>query len=114
MLRDWNSGKIPYHTSPPVIHPSAVQAPTAISTDDQMEDSVNDKPVGDRVLNQLSEAFTLDGLLDFGIGGEGAFDDIVDDEVEQQDLTSLCVSRIELDKWSDSLHFVETLLTLIQ
>jgi hypothetical protein len=28
---------------------------------------------GDKVLNQLSEAFTLDGLLDFADGGEGEF-----------------------------------------
>ena len=30
---------------------------------------------GDKVLNQLSEAFTLDGLLDFAAGGEGEFAD---------------------------------------
>jgi nuclear GTP-binding protein len=80
VLRDWNSGKIPYYTSPPVVHPSAATArplPSATAltgTDVAMGDGAPAVQIGgDRVLNQLSEAFTLDGLLDFAVGGEGEF-----------------------------------------
>ena len=62
VLRDWNSGKIPYFTSPPVIHPSSVPATSqSLTTDLEM----GGEQVGDaKILNTLSEAFTLDGLFD--------------------------------------------------
>ncbi|WRT65628.1 uncharacterized protein IL334_002573 [Kwoniella shivajii] len=79
VLRDWNSGKILYHTVPPAIHPSSAptQKPSATSTvlptgeDDVQMDG--DK-VGDaKILNTLSEAFTIDGLFDT-IGDEAAWE----------------------------------------
>ncbi|GMK59070.1 hypothetical protein CspeluHIS016_0700850 [Cutaneotrichosporon spelunceum] len=72
VLRDWNSGKIPYYTRPPAVH---------VSSKSQAEDPAADADVamdgarvGDaKILNTLSEAFTLDGLFD-DIGGEGEWD----------------------------------------
>lgn len=61
VLRDWNSGKIPYHTVPPQVHPSAAAATVPSGGDVQMGDI---QPEGDKVLNKLSEAFSLEGLFD--------------------------------------------------
>ena len=64
VLRDWNSGKISYFTTPPAVHPSS--APQ-VGQDLAMEgDQVGDA----KILNTLSEAFTLDGLLDGGDDAE--------------------------------------------
>lgn len=57
VLRDWNSGKIPYHTIPPQIHPSAA---VSHGGDVMMEGQTG----SDQVLNTLSEAFSLEGLFD--------------------------------------------------
>ena len=60
ILRDWNSGKIPFYTTPPAMHPSSAPAPR-VSGDDEGARHVN----GDaRILSTLSEAFTLDGVFD--------------------------------------------------
>lgn len=65
VLRDWNSGKIPFFTSPPTIHPSSAPAPPTLQSDVDMGDM--SEGVGDaRILNTLSEAFTLEGLYDIG------------------------------------------------
>lgn len=64
VLRDWNSGKIPYFTTPPAVHASSVpQArPEGHGADVAMDEG---EAVGSaKVLTQLSEAFTLDGLFD--------------------------------------------------
>ena len=69
VLRDWNSGKIPFYTSPPAIHPSS--APTATINDG--EEDMGEARVGDaKILNNLSEAFTLEGLFD-GMDDEAAW-----------------------------------------
>lgn len=69
VLRDWNSGKIPFYTIPPTIHPSSASGTRALQDDVEM-----DKGVGDaRILNALSEAFTLDGLFDTA-GDEAAWE----------------------------------------
>jgi nuclear GTP-binding protein len=69
LLRDWNSGKIPYSTVPPTLHPSSAPAPT---NDKDVE--MSGEQVGNaQILNTLSEAFTLEGLLD-DMGDEAAWD----------------------------------------
>ena len=86
VLRDWNSGKIPYFTSPPQIYPTAAPARAAETSDVGMDgdgmavEGETGQIGGDKVLNTLSEAFTLDGLLDFAAGGEGEF---AEDAAEQ-------------------------------
>nr|XP_018264610.1 nuclear GTP-binding protein [Kwoniella dejecticola CBS 10117]OBR86768.1 nuclear GTP-binding protein [Kwoniella dejecticola CBS 10117] len=79
ILRDWNSGKISYFTVPPAVHfssaPSQKPADPAV-TDGRAEDDVamDGEKVGDaKILNTLSEAFTLDGLFD-NIGDEAAWE----------------------------------------
>lgn len=94
ILRDWNTGKIPYFTIPPAIHASSMPekavavAPTAAPGDDvEMSNEIGDA----RILNTLSEAFTIEGLLDHA-GDEAAWDgeepDVADDrpawEVEDE------------------------------
>ena len=70
VLRDWNSGKIAYYSVPPAIHPSSMpQAEPPTSSDDVAMDS---NQVGDaKILNTLSEAFTLDGLFRSSHGRSG-------------------------------------------
>ncbi|ORX33638.1 P-loop containing nucleoside triphosphate hydrolase protein [Kockovaella imperatae] len=67
VLRDWNSGKIAYYTKPPAVHPSsAPQQHGDIAMDgDQVGDA--------KILTTLSEAFTLEGLLDQA-GDEAAWE----------------------------------------
>ncbi len=69
ILRDWNAGRIPYHTQPPLIHPSArPQGDTRIAVESDtmaVDGTVND---GDAILNGLGAAFDLEGL--FNLGGE--------------------------------------------
>lgn len=74
VLRDWNSGKIPFYTIPPVHHPSsAPTAPPLENGDEDMGTSENAR-VGDaKILNTLSEAFSLDGLFD-GMADEAAWE----------------------------------------
>ena len=63
VLRDWNSGKISYFSVPPAVHPSSM--PQAQPTLDSNDVAMNGDQVGDaKILNDLSEAFTLDGLFD--------------------------------------------------
>lgn len=73
ILRDWNSGKIPYFTSPPTVHPSSApvaQASAIEAGDVEMEG----EQVGSaKILNTLSEAFSLDGLFD-SMGDEAAWE----------------------------------------
>lgn len=74
VLRDWNSGKIPYYSAPPAIKPPKPRTetqPTVINGDVAMDDKPaagaggeEDLSSGDKVLSKLSEAFSLDGLLD--------------------------------------------------
>ncbi len=73
VLRDWNSGKIPFYTTPPTIHPSSAPSavPAAIGEEDMGDASA--VRVGDaKILSNLSEAFTLDGLFD-GMTDEAAW-----------------------------------------
>ncbi|OCF32294.1 nuclear GTP-binding protein [Kwoniella heveanensis BCC8398] len=102
VLRDWNSGKISYFTVPPAVHPSS--APSAAkpgtgpsapaAANGGMEDDVEmgGEKVGDaKILNTLSEAFTLDGLFD-NLGDEAAWDgeEVVDQQamVEESELVA--------------------------
>ncbi|WVQ94626.1 hypothetical protein IAU59_001706 [Kwoniella sp. CBS 9459] len=81
VLRDWNSGKILYFTIPPAIHPSSapstkLTAASAANIGGIEEDDVemSGEKIGDaKILNTLSEAFTLDGLFD-NIGDEAAWE----------------------------------------
>ena len=76
MLRDWNSGKIPYCTEPPLVHPSSAPPPPTLRNDMNMGDSAADA----RILTTLSEAFTIDGLFD-NLGDEAVAQE--DDTLEQ-------------------------------
>ncbi|BEI82089.1 hypothetical protein CcaverHIS002_0212490 [Cutaneotrichosporon cavernicola] len=74
VLRDWNSGKIPYYTRPPAVHTSSKPQEAAEAADADADVAMDGARVGDaKILNNLSEAFTLDGLFD-DIGGEGDWD----------------------------------------
>ena len=70
VLRDWNSGKIPYYSQVPAFHPSSAPAPTQQSQADaqpgaDFEMGADGPKVGDaQILTTLTEAFTLDGLFD--------------------------------------------------
>lgn len=70
VLRDWNSGKIPYFTAPPKIHPSSALAATTAAADVAMD---GEPIVGDKILNTLSGAFSLDGLID-SMGDDAAWE----------------------------------------
>ncbi|EIW66595.1 hypothetical protein TREMEDRAFT_65463 [Tremella mesenterica DSM 1558] len=60
VLRDWNTGKIPYYTMPPLSRP----APTSALAGDTEMAAESDR-IGDaKILTELSEAFTIDGLFD--------------------------------------------------
>lgn len=75
VLRDWNSGKIPFFTTPPSVHPSSApsapsaQAPVVEGGDVEME---GEQVGAAKILNTLSEAFSLDGLFD-NMGDEAAW-----------------------------------------
>ncbi|ODN97413.1 nuclear GTP-binding protein [Cryptococcus wingfieldii CBS 7118] len=95
VLRDWNSGRIQYHTVPPKFHPSSAPAPqTAASAAPAAGDGMQDEAMGDavekvgdaKILNSLSEAFTLDGLFD-NLGDEAAWegDEVVEEEPIAED-----------------------------
>nr|XP_019050286.1 nuclear GTP-binding protein [Kwoniella bestiolae CBS 10118]OCF29216.1 nuclear GTP-binding protein [Kwoniella bestiolae CBS 10118] len=78
ILRDWNSGKISYFTIPPAIHPSSApsqpQKPANAVVPGEDDVEMNGDKVGDaKILNTLSEAFTLDGLFD-NVGDEAAWE----------------------------------------
>ena len=79
ILRDWNIGKIPFFTIPPAVHSSSMPdkpvAPSTVLGDDvEMSNEVGDA----KILNNLSEAFTIDGLFDT-LNDEAAWEG--DDEV---------------------------------
>ncbi len=77
VLRDWNSGKIPYYTRPPAVHASSKPQEEAEEADADV--AMDGARVGDaKILNTLSQAFTLDGLFD-DIGGEGDWDGVEGD-----------------------------------
>ncbi|WVO13253.1 hypothetical protein L204_100866 [Cryptococcus depauperatus] len=66
VLRDWNSGKLHYHTNPPKFHPSSASA-SVQTTSGLPKESVemNAEKIGDaKILSTLSEAFTIEGLFD--------------------------------------------------
>ncbi|CAE6425313.1 unnamed protein product [Rhizoctonia solani] len=58
VLHDWNTGKIPYHSTPPAVHPSS--RPTLVQ-DGQITGAEN---VGEvKIVSQFGEAFDLDALF---------------------------------------------------
>jgi nuclear GTP-binding protein len=88
ILRDWNTGKIPYYTIPPAVHASSMPstssaAPRIGATGDDVEMTTE---VGDaKILNNLSEAFTIDGLFD-SLQDEAAWSEEEDgEEVMEED-----------------------------
>jgi nuclear GTP-binding protein len=90
ILRDWNTGKIPYYTIPPAVHASSMPstssaAPRIGATGDDVEMTTE---VGDaKILNNLSEAFTIDGLFD-SLQDEAAWsgeEDVNGEEMDEDD-----------------------------
>ncbi|WWC87786.1 uncharacterized protein L201_002678 [Kwoniella dendrophila CBS 6074] len=85
ILRDWNSGKILYYTTPPAVHSSSAPSQqksttsttimsTAAVANGEDDIQMDGDKVGDaKILNTLSEAFTLDGLFD-NLGDEAAWE----------------------------------------
>lgn len=71
ILRDWNSGKIPYFTRPPAVHPANAPAPVVEGENDIAMDG--DRVGEAKLLTKLSEAFSLEGLFD-NLGDEAAWD----------------------------------------
>lgn len=83
VLRDWNSGKIPYFTKPPAVHASSMpQAqPQREGADVSMDEG---EAVGSaKVLTQLSEAFTIEGLFD-NIGDDAEWQGNGEEEIEEE------------------------------
>jgi len=61
VIRDWNSGKISYHTEPPALHPSSIpsDAPTTLS-----QNSTSAADVGEaKIVKDWGMAFDLAGLF---------------------------------------------------
>ncbi|CAE6433681.1 unnamed protein product [Rhizoctonia solani] len=59
ILHDWNTGKIPYHSTPPALHPSL--RPSVIADRNQIAGAEN---VGEaKIVSQFGEAFDLDALF---------------------------------------------------
>ncbi|KAF8610512.1 P-loop containing nucleoside triphosphate hydrolase protein [Ceratobasidium sp. AG-I] len=60
VLHDWNTGKIPYHSIPPAVHPSSLPSlPTGNS-----QQPTGGEDVGEaKIVSQLGEAFDLDALF---------------------------------------------------
>jgi nuclear GTP-binding protein len=88
VLRDWNSGKIPFYTQPPIHHPSTAPstAPApVVDTGDTEMGGAADARVGDaKILTTLTEAFTLEGLLDLA-GDQAAWEGELAAETEGLD-----------------------------
>lgn len=86
VLRDWNSGKIPYYTTPPKVHASSM--PQAQPSKPEGVDVAMDEgdAVGSaKVLTQLSEAFTIEGLFDnVGDDAEWQGDGADGEEIEEE------------------------------
>ena len=95
VLRDWNSGKIQYHTPAPTVHPSSEPV-----NGQQTDVSMEGEQVGDaKILNILSEAFTLEGL--FEMSAEGA--EWAGDEMEGlEDIAEPLVSPLLVGKPTDT------------
>ncbi|QRV86155.1 50S ribosome-binding GTPase [Ceratobasidium sp. AG-Ba] len=75
VLHDWNTGKIPYHSIPPV-HPSS--RPSLPSDRNQLTGGEN---VGEaKIVSQMGEAFDLDALFR---DADAAVLDSVDEEMEE-------------------------------
>lgn len=105
ILRDWNAGKIPYHTQPPKIHPSAnptketeLTAPVP-EGEMQVESAQGGQQGGDAILSGLGQAFDLDGL--FASFGGGEFDD--DEEAWEDEAPALEPQPIEEDEDVDGV-----------
>ncbi|KIR70651.1 nuclear GTP-binding protein [Cryptococcus deuterogattii CA1014] len=81
VLRDWNSGKISYYTTPPKFHPSSAPAPVpvaapvlALNEEAAKDVEMGGDKVGDaKILSTLSEAFTIEGLFD-NLGDDAAWE----------------------------------------
>lgn len=80
VLRDWNSGKISYYTTPPKFHPSSAPAPAPVVTpvlapnEAAGDMEMGGDKVGDaKILTTLSEAFTIEGLFD-NLGDDAAWE----------------------------------------
>ncbi|KDN49378.1 hypothetical protein RSAG8_02080, partial [Rhizoctonia solani AG-8 WAC10335] len=59
VLHDWNTGKIPYHSTPPAVHPSS--QPSVVVDGSQITGAEN---VGEvKIVSQFGEAFDLDALF---------------------------------------------------
>ncbi|KAG8743700.1 hypothetical protein FRC10_011573 [Ceratobasidium sp. 414] len=76
VLHDWNTGKIPYHSVPPAVHPSS--RPSAPTDENHPTGGEN---VGEaRIVSQLGEAFDLDALFR---DADAAVLDGMDEEMEE-------------------------------
>ncbi|KAL7419764.1 nuclear GTP-binding protein nug1 [Cryptotrichosporon argae] len=91
VLRDWNSGKIPYFTQPPAVHPSAAAAAAATGAPGADDVPMNGEAGGDQILNTLSAAFTIEGLFD-NVGDDAAWDG----EAEEQEEAEAIVKDADL------------------
>lgn len=70
VLMDWNHQKIPYHSTPPDVHPSLI--PSTVVDGSTRTIAPGAETVGQaQILTEFAKPFTLDGL--FGAADAGAF-----------------------------------------
>ncbi|KAK7687184.1 hypothetical protein QCA50_009688 [Cerrena zonata] len=93
VLNDWNHQKIPYHSNPPVVHPSLIPSTVPTSSGEQVVAPGAENVGQARIVTEYSQAFSVEGL--FGMADQGAFgggsvpdeeDMAIEDEVQAMDM----------------------------
>ncbi|KEP53588.1 putative GTPase family protein [Rhizoctonia solani 123E] len=91
VLHDWNTGKIPYHSTPPAVHPSS--QPTLVQGG-QITGAEN---VGEaKIVSQFGEAFDLDALFRDAdaavLNGDAEMDEVKQENNEMEEDSNLMQS----------------------
>ncbi|KAJ1310390.1 hypothetical protein OPQ81_007128 [Rhizoctonia solani] len=92
ILHDWNTGKIPYHSIPPAVHPSS--RPTVAVDGSQITGAEN---VGEaKIVSQFGEAFDLNALFRDAdaavLNGDTEMDEAKQEENEMEEDSNLMQS----------------------
>lgn len=91
VVHDWNIGKIPFHTTPPVVHPSMITRPEDLprGEDAPMDGSApaSAEYASTSIVKEWGKTFDLDGLWDSAdndVLGDGEGDMMDDMQVEDE------------------------------